>query len=82
MEEESKTVFYHKLNMVYLEIPKFNKSLSELDNDYDRWLYAFKNLHKLKNCPKELEQGIFKRLFELAEIEKLDPWSRRHTMKV
>ena len=73
MEEESKTVFYNKLNMVYLEIPKFTKTLSELTSDYDRWLYLFKNLHKLRDCPEELEQGIFKRLFDLAEIKKLNP---------
>ena len=73
-----KTVFYNKLNMIYLEIPKFNKPLHELKSDYDRWLYAFKNLHKLKEMPKELEQGIFKRLFKLAEIENSNRWNVRH----
>ena len=62
----------NKLNIVYLEIPKFTKTLSELTTDYDRWLYLFKNLHKLGACPEELEQGIFKILFDLAEIKKLN----------
>ncbi|TAE04522.1 MAG: hypothetical protein EAZ97_00185, partial [Bacteroidetes bacterium] len=66
--EENHEVFYHKLTYVYLEIPKFNKELEELENDFERWLYAFKNLHKLRDKPEELQFGIFKRLMELAEI--------------
>ncbi|MCI5132095.1 MAG: hypothetical protein D3904_11375, partial [Candidatus Electrothrix sp. EH2] len=42
--------------------------LTELISDYERWLYAFKNLHRLQEHPEELEAGIFKRLIEIAEI--------------
>jgi len=76
MDEQTHKVFYEKLTYLYLEIPKFKKELSELDDDYDRWLYAFKNLHKLREMPKELEQGIFRKLFELAEIAKMDERER------
>ena len=72
MEEETKQVFYDKLTFIYLEIPKFKKELSELASDYDRWLFAFKNLHRLKDRPKELEAGIFKRLIEIAELATFD----------
>ncbi|MGF1533979.1 MAG: Rpn family recombination-promoting nuclease/putative transposase [Bernardetiaceae bacterium] len=76
LEEETKAVFYDKLNFVYLEIPKFNKSLEELSNDYEKWLFAFKNLHRLREMPKSLEEGIFKKLFELAEIARMDTKER------
>lgn len=76
MEEETKEVFYDKLNFIYLEIPKFGKGLDELTNDFERWLFAFKNLHRLREMPKELEEGIFKKLFELAEIAKMKPKER------
>ncbi|HMQ48986.1 MAG TPA: Rpn family recombination-promoting nuclease/putative transposase [Saprospiraceae bacterium] len=59
IEEETKAVFYDKLSFVYLEIPKFDKSLEELSNDYEKWLYAFKHLHRLREMPKKLEVGIF-----------------------
>jgi len=71
IEEESNQIFYEKLSFIYLEVPKFEKSLSELQNDYERWLYAFKNLHRLREKPHELEEGIFHKLFELAEIAKM-----------
>ena len=72
MDIQTHKVFYDKLTFIYLEIPKFNKELHELENDYDRWLFAFKNLHKLADRPPELEEGIFKRLLEVAEISKMD----------
>lgn len=77
MEEETKQVFYDKLTFIYLEIPKFKKTCEELNSDYDRWLYAFKNLHRLKDHPKELADGIFKRLIEIADLAKFDPLEQR-----
>jgi len=76
IEEEINEVFYEKLHFIYLEIPKFNKALEELESDYERWLFAFKNLHRLREMPKNLEEGIFKRLFELAEIARMEPQDR------
>jgi predicted transposase/invertase (TIGR01784 family) len=76
MDTETKEVFYDKLTYIYLEIPKFDKRLHELQTDFDRWLFAFRNLHRLLEMPKELAQGVFKKLFELAEIAKMDERER------
>ncbi|MCV6636683.1 Rpn family recombination-promoting nuclease/putative transposase, partial [Candidatus Albibeggiatoa sp. nov. NOAA] len=72
VETNTQRVFYDKLTFIYLEIPKFNKTLAELQNDYEKWLFAFKNLHKLSDYPDALQQGIFKKLLDTAEITKLD----------
>ncbi|XCN74237.1 MAG: Rpn family recombination-promoting nuclease/putative transposase [Candidatus Electrothrix aestuarii] len=77
MEEETKEVFYDKLTFIYLEVPKFKKDIHELTSDYERWLYAFKNLHRLKNHPEELKAGIFKRLIEIAEIARYNEAEQR-----
>lgn len=63
-------VFYDKLEFIYVEIAKFDKSLEELETLYDKWLYALKNLYKLTQRPKELCDKVFDRLFEEAEISK------------
>ncbi len=68
LDVETCEVFYHKLTYIYLEIPKFDKALQDLENDFERWLYAFKNLHRLLDKPQELQDGVFLRLMELAEI--------------
>ena len=66
-------IFYDKLEFIYVEIAKFNKTLEELETLYDKWLYALKNLYKLTQRPKELCDKVFDRLFEEAEIAKFTP---------
>ena len=58
-------IFYDKLEFIYVEIAKFNKSLDELETLYDKWLYALKNLK------------VFDRLFEEAEIASFTPQEQR-----
>jgi len=70
---ETNKVFYDKLTFIYLTMPKFNKTISELETRFDKWLFVLKNLHKLDRVPKELREHIFLRLFEIAEIAKFNP---------
>ncbi|MGK7397794.1 MAG: Rpn family recombination-promoting nuclease/putative transposase [Candidatus Cyclobacteriaceae bacterium M3_2C_046] len=63
-------VFYDKLTFIYLEIPKFKKELKDIDSRFEKWLYVIRNLNKLERIPDELREGIFERLFEIAEIAK------------
>lgn len=58
------------MEFIYVEIAKFNKSLDELENLYDKWLFALKNLYKLNERPKALRDKVFDRLFEEAEIAR------------
>ena len=70
-------IFYDKLEFIYVEIAKFNKSLDELETLYDKWLYALKNLYKLTQRPKALCDKVFDRLFEEAEIARFTPQEQR-----
>ena len=69
---ETHKIFYNKLTFVYLEMPKFNKTEKELTSKYYKWLYVLKNLNKLDRIPVELKENIFLKLFETAEIARLD----------
>ncbi len=73
MEVDTKEVFYDKLTYVYVEIPKFNKTEDELTTMYDKWMFVLKNLSQLMNRPASLQERVFTRLFEQAEISKFDP---------
>ncbi len=66
-------VFYKKLVYLYLEMPKFNKTESELVTMYDKWLFVLKNLSKLLERPKELQERVFEKLFRQAEIAMFSP---------
>ena len=70
---ETYKVFYDKLTFIYLEVPKFTKTIKELKTRFDKWMYIIRNLNKLERIPDELREKIFERLFELAEIAKFTP---------
>ncbi|MBQ7685229.1 MAG: PD-(D/E)XK nuclease family transposase, partial [Bacteroidaceae bacterium] len=44
---------------------------------YDKWLFALKNLTRLLKRPAALQERIFKRLFDEAEIASYSPDERR-----
>ena len=70
MDSRTKEVFYDKLTFVYLEMPKFNKTENELVTLFDKWLFVLRNLSRLLERPAALQDRIFNRLFETAEISK------------
>ena len=73
MEVDTHEVFYDKLTYIYVEIPKFNKSEDELVTMYDKWMFVLKNLSRLMSRPAALQERVFTRLFEQAEISKFNP---------
>lgn len=72
MEVDTHEVFYDKLTYIYLEIPKFDKKEAELVTMYDKWMYVLKNLSNLMQRPAALQERVFTRLFEQAEISKFN----------
>ena len=74
---EDNHVFYPKLTFVYLEMPKFNMAEDELVTMFDKWMFVLRNLSRLLDRPKALQDRIFDRLFEQAEIAKYSPEERR-----
>jgi predicted transposase/invertase (TIGR01784 family) len=70
---ETKKIFYDKLTFIYLEMPKFNKSLDQLETRFEKWMYVIRNLNRLDRIPERLKERIFEKLFETAEIAKFTP---------
>jgi hypothetical protein len=56
-----------------LEMPKFNKTIEELETRFDKWLYVIRNLNRLEKVPDKLRERVFEKLFETAEIAKFTP---------
>lgn len=73
MDENTHKKFYDKLKFVYLEMPKFSKDKSELQNHFEKWLFAIKNLSRLDRVPPRLQEQVFERFFEEAEIARFTP---------
>lgn len=51
-------------------MPKFNKREDELETMFDKWLFVLRNLSSLWERPRALQERVFNRLFEAAEIAK------------
>ena len=74
---EDNHVFYDKLTFVYLEMPKFTKTEDELETMFDKWMFVLHNLGRLLDRPKALQDRVFKKLFEQAEIASYNEAERR-----
>ncbi|SEH08637.1 Rpn family recombination-promoting nuclease/putative transposase [Candidatus Venteria ishoeyi] len=67
-DKSTQKVFYDKLTYIYLEMPKFTKTETELETHFEKWLYVLKNLEDLSKRPAKLQEKIFEKLFKQAEI--------------
>ena len=68
LKDDENRDFSDKLNFIFLEMPKFRKVETELETLMDKWLYVIKNLYQLESKPASLTEGIFRKLFDVAEI--------------
>lgn len=53
-------------------MPKFRKTLEESETLFDKWLYVLKHLPTLQSKPKKLQDKVFTKLFETAQIAKFN----------
>ncbi len=49
-------------------MPKFTKSLDQLETHFDKWLFLLKHLAELTDRPQPLQERVFNELFDTAEI--------------
>jgi predicted transposase/invertase (TIGR01784 family) len=68
LKDQQCRVFYDKLTYIYLEMPHFNKREEELETNFDKWMYVLRQLPNLQERPRALQERVFARLFEAAEI--------------
>ncbi|WP_121971227.1 Rpn family recombination-promoting nuclease/putative transposase [Leptolyngbya sp. BC1307] len=66
-------VFYDKLKFIYVELPKFKKTLDQLETHQDKWLYLLRHLPELDDQPRPFQDAVFLQLFEIAEISNFSP---------
>jgi predicted transposase/invertase (TIGR01784 family) len=59
------------LNFAFVELPKFNKPLDELETTLDKGLYALKNMKNMTQMPKQYANSVFALLFSTAKLAKL-----------
>lgn len=74
MEVNSNRQFYDKLGYIFIELPGFTKTASELETNEDKWLFCLKHMGRLNEIPVSLNNSlVFKKLFKVAEVSNLSP---------
>ena len=77
IDRDTKKIFYKKLTLVYLELPLFTKTESELQTGVEKWTFVLKHLPDLNDLPDILRNEVFEKLFQMAEIAKLSTKDRK-----
>ena len=77
LKDQECRVFYDKLKFIYIELPKFTKTIDELQNHFEQWLFVLKHLPDLEYQPSSLQDNVFKQLFDTAQITNLSPEDRQ-----
>lgn len=72
MDVKDKHVFYDKLTLIYLEMPKIEDMEIKLDTMRDKWMYALYSLCYTDEQPEELQEDVFQKLFREAEIARFN----------
>ena len=65
-----------KYTLIFIELRKFKKTEEELSNILDGICFCFRNMHLLRERPKQLEHEIFKKIFTVAELANMDEVER------
>jgi predicted transposase/invertase (TIGR01784 family) len=81
LKDQDGDLFYEKLNFKFLQMPLFKKMEDELEGHFDKWLYFLKNLESFNHIPAILNEPIFQKGFEIAEISHLTPLQHEQYQK-
>lgn len=73
LKDQHCNTFYDKLKFIYVELPKFTKTLDQLETHQDKWLYLLRHLPDLDKQPQPFQDAVFLQLFEIAEIANFSP---------
>jgi len=72
MEKESLLKYSDDIELIFVELPKFTKTLEELETLTDKWIYFLRNAGKLDIVPKTLSaEPHLAEAFQIANIAGL-----------
>ena len=57
--------------MVYLMLPFFEKTETECETDFERWIFVLKNMNTFERMPFLAKNAVFKKLAEISDLRTL-----------
>jgi predicted transposase/invertase (TIGR01784 family) len=74
LDEKTNENHFQDFELNFVELPKFTKTLEDLKDIKDKWIYFVKNAGTMTMIPRELEEP--KELREAFEAAKQMKWSK------
>ena len=62
-----------RLQRIFVELDRFDKSWEACDGLVEQWCYAFKNVGRMDGLPEGLQVESIARLFDACEIARFSP---------
>ena len=83
-EKDTLIKYNDEIELIYIELPKFNKDEEKLETIRDKWIYFIKNAGRLEYTPKTLiKESQIEKAFEIANTasmtkDELETQHKRH----
>jgi predicted transposase/invertase (TIGR01784 family) len=74
LDEKTNENHFRDFDLNFVELPKFNKNLRELEDVKEKWIYFVKNASDMTIVPKEMEEP--KELREAFEVANQLSWTK------
>jgi predicted transposase/invertase (TIGR01784 family) len=68
--EDHPEIRYGYINMVFVRLPLFNKALEECCTLQDKLIFSLRHAHELKVKPEQFGEGVFDKIFDIAQIAR------------
>ena len=76
-EEASHKLLTDRVTFIFIELPKFTKTVEELDGNILEGMYFFfNNMTELESRPEVLDHQIFTKIFDVTELYNMDQDTR------
>ena len=69
------------LHFIFIELGRFRKTVGNLENDKEKWYFCLLNMGSFLERPREMQAEVFRRLFDVAEVEALPGNEREQYIK-
>ena len=73
LKDQDGEEFTDRLKIVFLQMPLFTLTESQLETQKDKWLFFLKNLESFEDIPQILREPVFEKAFATAEYVNYSP---------
>ena len=75
-DRETGKLFSDKLRQIFIALPLFNKTETECETDFERWIFVLNNMETLNRMPFKAQKAVFEKLEEIVDVHSLSEEDR------